>query len=124
VAVLDDDPALVDLYSTILQDEDFAVTLVPYTLTFDEILNRIRKSRAELLILDIRIPGIDSLEVIRALENDPADLPIKILICSASHNEIATIEQKLQTLGLPVPAILEKPFDLDDFLSLVHELTN
>lgn len=122
VAVLDDDPALIELYRTILQEEGYRFVPISYTSDFASLMRSIWQANADLLILDIRIPGVDSFEVIEALETTSKVKKPKILVCSASRNEIKAMEQKLHESALAVPTILEKPFDLDDFVTQVQSL--
>lgn len=124
VAVLDDDYAMLELYKTILIEEGYKVVPIAYTRNFAALIASIRQAQASLLILDIRIPGVNSFEVVQALETDPTTPAPQIMICSASHKEILATEQKIREQGLPVPAVLEKPFDLDNFLELVIRLLN
>lgn len=122
VAVLDDDPALVDLYKTILQEEGYTVNPVPFTNDLETILNNIRSLQPVLLILDVYIPGVSGLEVLQGLQKPGGSTELPVLLCSAAHNEIVVMEQQLQQAGLVVPPVLEKPFDLDDFVSLINRL--
>jgi DNA-binding response OmpR family regulator len=124
IAVLDDDPALVDLYSTILQEEDYEVIPIPLSTDINLVVDNIQRLHSELLILDIRLPGISCLEVIQALQPAEGGTPLQIMICSAAHNEIIELKRKLNEASLPIPSIIEKPFELNNFVVLVERLTN
>lgn len=122
IAILDDDPTLVELYNNILQEEGY--NPVPLALSRDLkiLLEDIEQSQAKVLILDIRIPGIDTYKVIEELEARPAHRRAKILVCSAAYQELANLSQKLGEAGISVPMILQKPFDLEVFVEQIEKL--
>jgi CheY-like chemotaxis protein len=88
----------------------------------ETILNNIRSLQPVLLILDVYIPGVSGLKVLQGLQKPGGSTEPPVLLCSAAHNEIVVMEQQLQQAGLVVPPVLEKPFDLDDFVSLINRL--
>jgi signal transduction histidine kinase len=69
-------------------------------------LDKIRKSKPDLLIADLMMPGLDGLSLLGALRDDPrcADLPVMVL--SARANEDASID----ALNAGADDYLPKPF--------------
>jgi len=123
IAILDDDPTLVELYTNILQDEGYNVVTLSLSSTIKELIEKLRQSRAKVLILDIKIPGIDALQIIKELEVGPLEQQLKVLICSGAYQDIANLIQKLEEAKLNVPLVLRKPFDLDVFVEHLERLT-
>lgn len=69
----------------------------------------------ELVILDMRLPGMDGAEVLRALR--VINPQLKAIISSAYDEHI--IRQGFN--GEPVASILKKPFNADSLLASVRE---
>ena len=70
----------------------------------------------DLIVLDIMLPGIDGLSVLRSIRLEDERIPI--LILSAKGD----IEDKIQGLAFGVDDYLAKPFNLDEFLLRVERL--
>jgi two-component system alkaline phosphatase synthesis response regulator PhoP len=75
-----------------------------------------KSQRPDLIILDIMLPGIDGLSVLRSIRLEDERIPI--LILSAKGD----IEDKIQGLAYGVDDYLAKPFNLDEFLLRVERL--
>lgn len=122
IALFDDDPTLIDLYTTILQEEGYEVLPLTISGSTDTLLTNIRQLEVDLLIIDIRIPGVNTFEIVKVLQAEFEQLQLKIMVCSAARNDIAELIAKLTENGLPLPALVEKPFDLDEFVKSVKGL--
>jgi DNA-binding response OmpR family regulator len=79
-------------------------------------LDRARQLPPDLLVLDLMLPGLDGLSVLKALRAD--DLPILILVLTALGDE----RQKVQGLKLGADDYLTKPFSVVEFLARVEAL--
>jgi len=77
-----------------------------------------RAPRPDLVLLDLRLPELDGLEVLDVLKNDPDLSHIPVVIMTASRDE----QDRLKCRLLDVEAYITKPVDLEKFLSLVKEL--
>ncbi len=71
------------------------------------------QTRPDLLVTDIRLPGISGLELVRKIRKRYPDLKV-ILITGMDVEDL-----KDQVRQLEVDALLEKPMSLDGFLSVV-----
>jgi len=71
--------------------------------------------RADLVILDIDLPGLSGLELYDRLRDRPetAEIPVLFMSAAAHRDELAR---------RGVYAYLHKPFDLDDLLARVEQL--
>ena len=80
ILIVDDNHALVLAAERVLQKEGFDVLTA-----FDgqEGLEKTRRERPNLIILDIMMPKMDGYEVCRQLRSDPATAQIPIIILSA-----------------------------------------
>jgi two-component system alkaline phosphatase synthesis response regulator PhoP len=79
-------------------------------------LHQWKAYQPDLIVLDIMLPGIDGLSVLRNIRLDDERLPILILSAKAD------IEDKIEGLAYGVDDYLAKPFNLDEFLLRVERL--
>jgi len=70
----------------------------------------------DLIVLDIMLPGIDGLSVLRSIRLDDERIPILILSARGSADD------KVKGLSYGVDDYLVKPFDLDEFLLRIDRL--
>jgi DNA-binding response OmpR family regulator len=79
-------------------------------------LQQWREMQPDLIVLDIMLPGIDGLSVLRTIRLEDERIPILILSAKAD------IEDKNEGLAYGVDDYLSKPFNLDEFLLRVDRL--
>jgi len=80
VLVVDDDPKIQALVRAYLQREGLAVVTAGDGAVA---LEEIRKSRPELVVLDLMLPGLDGMSVLRQLRQE-SDVPVLILSARGS----------------------------------------
>lgn len=71
-----------------------------------------------LILLDLKLPKVDGLEVLRALKGDSRTKAIPVVIMTSSQEERDLVE----SYRLGVNAYVQKPIDFDQFRNLVKEL--
>ena len=101
VLVVDDESAIRDLLSKTLALAEYDVDMAPDGRTA---LERLRIIPYDLLITDLKMPGVDGLSVIREARRLKADLPV--IIITGFSNEASAIE----AVNLGVSGYLTKPF--------------
>ncbi len=117
IVVVDDDPMLAELMREHLTDEGYAVTTCTRG---DEAFAVIRSVSPALVILDVRMAGLDGLGVLYLLATDPQTARIPVLLCTAvSPAELQVWDEVLARRGLPV---LFKPFALGGLTIAVRAL--
>jgi DNA-binding response OmpR family regulator len=69
----------------------------------------------DLIILDLNLPKVDGMEILRALRNDPdmAKVPIAILTSSG------TLQDKVDAIASGADRFITKPVDLRSFVGTV-----
>jgi DNA-binding NtrC family response regulator len=111
VLVVDDDQPTVDFIAEALADEGYGVRALADA---SSALAAVEADPPDVIVLDLRMPGIDGVDVFRLLhDRGLATMPI-ILMTADNH-----AMQELITQG--VKFILLKPFDLDTLLNCVAE---
>ena len=79
----------------------------------EEALNIIRKDRPDLVLLDIKMPGIDGIETLRKIKE--IDRNIVVIMLSA----FATLENNITAARLGAYTSIAKPFDLEEMKSII-----
>ena len=77
-----------------------------------------RAPRPDIILLDIQMPKLDGRELLAIIKKDAdlASIPVVVMTVSAAHKQI------LEEEDLRVESYLTKPFDLEQFLSVVKSL--
>ena len=101
VLVVDDEATIRDLLSKTLALAEYEVDLAPDGRTA---LERLRIVPYDLLITDLKMPGVDGLAVIREARRLKADIPV--IIITGFSTEASAID----ALNLGVSGYLTKPF--------------
>jgi excisionase family DNA binding protein len=101
VLVVDDEATIRDLLAKTLALAEYDVDLAPDGRAA---LDRLRMIPYDLLITDLKMPGVDGLTVIREARRLRADLPV--IIITGFSNEASAIE----AVNLGVSGYLTKPF--------------
>ncbi|MEM7828392.1 MAG: response regulator [Candidatus Aenigmatarchaeota archaeon] len=81
ILVVDDEEYIRVLYKEELEDEGYNVCVA---CDGEEALRKIEEERPDLVILDIKMPGINGIEVLRKLRQRWRDLPV---ILSTAYGE-------------------------------------
>lgn len=107
--VVDDEQRNLDLMGRVLRRAGYANVV----LTADPVwaLDRIGQSRPDLIVMDLHMPGIDGLEMLRRLQTTlSADEAIPRLVVTAD----ATTETRRTALALGAHDFLTKPIDVTE----------
>jgi len=109
VLVVDDEQAVRDLVAKTLTMADYDVETAP---DGPSAIDRLRNADYDLLITDLKMPGMDGLSVIREARLKSAELPI--IIITGYSTEASAIE----AINLGVCGYLTKPFRLPRVLAI------
>lgn len=109
VLVVDDEASIRDMLAKALALADYAVETVPDGRTA---IDRLRTGSYDLLITDLRMPGIDGLAVIREARRMRENLPVVII--TGYSSEASAIE----AIDLGVSGYLTKPFRVPKVLAV------
>lgn len=101
ILVVDDEPSIRDLLTKTLALAEYDVDV---SSDGPAALDRMRRERYDLLIADLKMPGLDGLSVIREARRYKSDLPV--IIITGYSTESAAIE----AVNLGVSGYLTKPF--------------
>jgi two-component system phosphate regulon response regulator PhoB/two-component system alkaline phosphatase synthesis response regulator PhoP len=79
ILLVEDDPFLVDIYKRKFKKTGFDVLT---TSNGKEAIKLAKKEKADLLILDIVLPGVEGWEVLKAIKSDPKTNSLKVVVLS------------------------------------------
>jgi two-component system, response regulator len=89
-----------------------------FILARGEFSGRQDDARPQVVILDLKLPKVSGLEVLRALKSDPETrvIPVVVLTSSAQEQDI------IESYQLGVNSYIVKPVDFDNFAATVRDL--
>jgi len=82
-------------------------------------LQQVRERRPRLVVLDIKLPDIDGLDVCRRIKQDADSPPIKVLHTSAVF---VSPEAKVQSLNSGADGYLSHPFEQEELIAVARSL--
>lgn len=114
ILVADDDESVRSLLRELLEGEGYTVSEAK---SGTEVLTGLaRGDRYSMLLMDVRMPGIDGLDVLDRLRKNNNDLPV---IMITAH---ATASVGIQAMQRGAYDYLTKPFDLDEVILTIGRL--
>ncbi|HVT44914.1 MAG TPA: response regulator [Thermoanaerobaculia bacterium] len=111
ILVVDDDESILLLMRNILREFQFE----PLTArSGEEAISLARQSQPHLVLLDMRMPGMDGHDVIGALRAEPELTGVPILILSGER----LTQEQIASCG--AAGAIQKPFDLTELLEEIR----
>ncbi len=115
IVIAEDDDAIAHMVNMALGDAGF---LCLRARGGDEALNMVRMHTPDLLVLDVMMPGMDGLEVVRRLRADVILSKTPVLMLTA----LGSVDNKVEGLEAGADDYLVKPFDLRELSARVKAL--
>jgi len=112
ILVVEDEPDSLFTISAVLQAEGFTVEA---TTSGEEALERLRQQPADLVLLDLMMPGMDGYAVCQAIKGDESLRDTPVIILSARTDR----ESHVKGLELGADDYVDKPFFNDELLARV-----
>lgn len=112
ILIVDDDPQLRQSFEKLLVQEGHTVRLAS---TAESGIVQVRTHRFDLLIMDVRLPGMSGLEAFQRVRTFQPKLPV-IIMTAYSSTETAIEATKMGAFDYVL-----KPFDIPDILALINQ---
>jgi DNA-binding NtrC family response regulator len=109
ILVVDDDPGIRESFRLILEDH-YGVLDVP---DGPSALDVVRASQVDLVLLDIRLPGMDGIEVLERIK--AIDDGLEVVLVTA----VKTVRTAVAAMKLGAFDYLTKPFEEDELLAVI-----
>ncbi|EJZ81936.1 MtrAB system response regulator MtrA [Corynebacterium otitidis] len=110
ILVVDDDPAISEMLSIVLEDEGFKTVVVTDGA---EAVDTFEESQPDLVMLDIMLPGVDGIEICRQLRAR-SDVPIIMLTAKADSTDV------VEGLESGADDYMTKPFKPNELVARVR----
>ncbi len=114
ILIVDDQALNVKLLALLLREAGY--TRIASTMEPLEVCALHRKNRYDLILLDLRMPGMDGFQVMDGLKEIEADGYLPVLVLTAQPDE------KLRALRAGAKDFLSKPFELAELMARVRNI--
>src|SRR6185503_4014442 len=111
ILLIEDDASLATNLSDVLKEDGFKVTVCNRG---DEGLRRASKDECDVVLSDMRLPGLGGLELVRQIHDTHPRLPVVLM---TAHG---TIETAIEATKLGAYDYLQKPFEMRELISVLH----
>jgi two-component system OmpR family response regulator len=111
--VVDDEPNIRELLSASLRFAGFSVSTAA---SGGEAIDKVRSERPDLVVLDIMLPGLDGLSVVRQLRGTGAEVPVLFLTAKDAT------EDRIAGLTLGGDDYVTKPFSLEEVIARIRAI--
>jgi CheY-like chemotaxis protein len=115
ILVADDEPEVIDLVRIMLEREGHTIVGAS---NGEQALSLARTDQPDLILLDVLMPKMSGLEVLKHLQADPATAAIPVIVLSVvtTHPEVQSAVHR------GAVAYLTKPFELREMVRLVASI--
>lgn len=114
VLVVDDDELTIEILTMILDLEEFEVSVARDGLAA---LERVAERRPDVIVLDMRMPGLDGLEVCRRLKSDPVTAEVPVIALTGQDGE----DDRRDALAAGCDLFVTKPFSPLGLIDTIRE---
>ena len=116
ILVVDDEKDIAEIVSDLLRGEGFETAMA---YDGQEALTALRRLQPDAVVLDLKMPVMDGLQVLRHMRADPSLQTIPVVILTATR-VIEDLQQELQQLL--VHHCISKPFEPEELVRCVTEV--
>ena len=112
ILIVDDDDQLRQSFDKLLTEEGHAVQTAPAGETA---IAMVRESVPDLVVMDVRLPGMSGLETFRAIREIEPKLPVIVMTA------FGTTETAIEATKLGAFEYMLKPFEIPEILALIDQ---
>jgi nitrogen regulation protein NR(I) len=111
ILLIEDDTSLAGNLCDVLKEDGFKVTVCNRG---DEGLRRANSDECDVVLTDLRLPGLGGVEIVRQLHDTQPRLPVVLM---TAHG---TIETAIEATKLGAYDYLQKPFEMPALIEVLH----
>ena len=112
ILIVDDDSRLRQSFDKLLHEEGYKVRTAP---SGEAGLEAVKQEIPDLVIMDVRMPGMSGIEAFQAMRKIDPKLPVIVMTA------FGTTETAIEAIKLGAFDYLLKPFDIPDILTLIEQ---
>jgi two-component system OmpR family response regulator len=113
ILIVDDDKDICDYMETFLSRDGFAVKTLTSPQTVED---EVRTGKYHLIVLDLMMPKIDGIELLRKIRKVDTDIAVIIFTGYPS------LETAVQSMKLDAVDYIKKPFDAEEFRAVIDQV--
>lgn len=113
IILVEDEAEIASFIRQGLAEEGYEVT---WAVEGEQALELLGADSADLVLLDIRLPGMSGIDVLTALREERMDLPVMMLTA------LDAVEDRVSGLRAGADDYLPKPFDFEELLARIEAL--
>ena len=110
ILIVEDEPKMLRLLELNLLDEGYTIQTAPDA---EKGLSLLRKERVDLVITDLKLPGMNGLEFLQAVKRSDARLPVIVMTA------YGTVETAVEAMKAGASDYVLKPFSLEEIKLIV-----
>jgi CheY-like chemotaxis protein len=118
ILVINDTVAILEFFTTLLEEEGYRVSTDGFSIEMTEMLSRIKEDKPDLIVLDFVIldegKGWQFLQLLK-MDRETRDIPV--IVCTAAAKMVEELQVHLDDLAV---SVVLKPFDIDDLLAKIE----
>jgi two-component system response regulator PilR (NtrC family) len=111
IHVIDDEPVIHDVLGQLLTSEGYEVT---FSSTGEEALEKYAAGAWDVILLDLLMPGLDGIEVLKAIKKID---PLAVIIIITAY---ASVESAISAMKFGAYDYIQKPFKHEDLLLTIQ----
>ena len=115
VLIVDDEPAICWAFRECLTDEGFSVDIAG---TAEQAMAMAKRKSPDVIVMDVRLPGIDGLQAMQHFRQKSTSVPIVIMTAFGS------LKTAVNAIDGGAFDYLTKPIDLENAISIVRQATS
>ena len=113
VLVIDDNPVNLRLTAAVIRRAGF---IADTSDTAEGALEQLAASLPDLIVTDLQLPGMDGLDLTRAVKKNPDWRSIPVILLTAAHSK----EEEAKALQAGCACSIGKPIDTEEFPSMIR----
>lgn len=112
ILIVDDDPDVCEYLQKFLSKDGYDVTTVANPA---QVLDELKNKPYQIIILDLKMPGMSGEELLRRIRAIDSD------ICIIIYTGYPTVDSAVDTMKQQVFDYIKKPFNIDDFRAVIRK---
>jgi two-component system copper resistance phosphate regulon response regulator CusR len=116
ILLVEDEAKVASFIRRALEEESYAVDVSADGAEGLELARDAKDGRYDLIILDVMLPGLSGMEILRVLRKEQINAPVLILTARSQ------VDQKVKGLDAGADDYLTKPFAIEELLARVRVL--
>ena len=113
VLVVDNDDMLCRQLQRLLSQRGYDAS---YCLSGEAALAKLRRAPCSVLVTDLRMPGMDGIELLRRVRDASSEVSVVIMTA------LGSVREAVEAMKLGASDYIEKPFDVDEFCVVIEKV--